>query len=95
MDFKAKDLLDFKPTLFEEALKTTIEWYDKEFVSQYDYRHSFSNGCSRICNLYIDRQTCSTDITHQPNLPVTCQILSIVVLICGSLHRKTNSRAAH
>ena len=52
MDFKAKDLLDFKPTLFEEALKTTIEWYDKEFVSQYDYRHSFSKGSSRIRNLY-------------------------------------------
>ena len=53
MDFKAKDLLDFKPTLFEEALKTTIEWYDKEFVSQYDYRHSFSKGSSRICDLYV------------------------------------------
>ena len=52
MDFKAKDLLDFKPTLFEEALKTTIEWYDKEFVSQYDYRHSFSKGSSRIYDLY-------------------------------------------
>ena len=52
MDFKAKDLLDFKPTLFEEALKTTIEWYEKEFVSQYDYRHSFSKGSSRICDLY-------------------------------------------
>ena len=59
MDFKAKDLLDFKPTLFEEALKTTIEWYDKEFVSQYDYRHSFSKGSSRICDntdyVMIDR----------------------------------------
>ena len=70
MDFKAKDLLDFKPTLFEEALKTTIEWYDKEFVSQYDYRHSFSKGSSRICNLYNDRQTSSAGITNQPNLPV-------------------------
>ena len=48
MNFKAKDLLDFQPTLFEEALKTTIEWYDKEFVSQYDYRHSISKGYSRI-----------------------------------------------
>ena len=52
MDFKAKDLLDFKPTLFEEALKTTIEWYDKEFVSQYDYRHSFSKCSSRICGVH-------------------------------------------
>ena len=38
---KAKTMLGFQPTLFEEALKTTIEWYDKEFASQYDYRYTW------------------------------------------------------
>lgn len=31
-------MLGFEPTNFEDALKTTIDWYDNEFVSQYDYR---------------------------------------------------------
>merc|ERR1719266_687010 len=35
---KAKEMLDFQPTLFEDALKRTIAWFDNEFLSQYDYR---------------------------------------------------------
>ena len=35
---KAKELLNFQPTLFQDALKTTISWFDNEFLSQYDYR---------------------------------------------------------
>ena len=35
---KAKSKLGFQPTNFEDALKTSIEWYDHEFNSNYDYR---------------------------------------------------------
>lgn len=35
---KAKSKLGFQPTNFEDALKNSIEWYDHEFNSNYDYR---------------------------------------------------------
>ena len=35
---KAKSKLGFQPTNFKDALKNSIEWYDHEFNSNYDYR---------------------------------------------------------
>ena len=35
---KAKSKLGFQPTNFEDALKNSIEWYDHEFNTNYDYR---------------------------------------------------------
>ena len=35
---KAKNQLNFHPTDFVKALKSTIDWYDNEFVHNYDYR---------------------------------------------------------
>ena len=35
---KAKTKLGFQPKNFEDALKSSIEWYDHEFNTNYDYR---------------------------------------------------------
>ena len=35
---KAKKQLNFHPTDLAEALKSTIDWYEHEFVNNYDYR---------------------------------------------------------
>lgn len=35
---KARDRLGFTPTEFSIALRSTVKWYDLEFVQNYDYR---------------------------------------------------------